>query len=108
MTRLDTFDADAQAQPPDGQLAQVEQSMCGREGHTVVAANVGGQATLLEKPLKCCESVVFASGRESFACEEKAAGVVSDGQRVAVMLVAQQELAFVVGAPELIGPLAWR
>src|SRR5215469_5851077 len=98
---LDAFDADGQTQPPDGQLAQVEQSMCGSEGHTVVAANVGGQTALAKKPLKCCESVVFTSGTESFAGEQKAAGVVSDGQRVAVMLVAQQKLAFVVGAPEL-------
>jgi hypothetical protein len=50
VTRLDPFDADAQPQPPDGELAQVEQRMRGREGHAVITANVGGQAALFKKP----------------------------------------------------------
>jgi hypothetical protein len=50
MTRLDALDADAEAQPPDRQLAQVEQSVCGSEGHAVVAADIGGKAALLKKP----------------------------------------------------------
>ena len=33
VTRLDPFDADAQAQPPDGELAQVEQRMRGGKRH---------------------------------------------------------------------------
>ena len=49
MAGLDAFDANAQAEPPDGELAQVEQGVCGSEGHAVVAADVGGQAALLEK-----------------------------------------------------------
>ena len=52
MTRLDALNADAQARPPDGQLAQVEQGMRGSKRHTVVAANVGGQAALSKKPFR--------------------------------------------------------
>ena len=52
MARLDAFDADAQAEPPDRELAQGEQGMSGSEGNAVIAADVGGQATLFKKPLK--------------------------------------------------------
>ena len=52
MAGLDAFDADAQAKPPDGEFAEVEQSVGGSERHAVIAANVGGQATFLKKPLK--------------------------------------------------------
>ena len=106
MAGLDALDADTQAQPPDGELAQVEQSVGGSEGHAVVAADVGGQAALLKKPLKHSKSVIFSGGRKRFAGEQITAGVIGDRQRIAVLLIAQQELAFVIGAPELIGALA--
>jgi hypothetical protein len=59
----------------------------GSEGNTVIAANVGGQATLLKKSFKHSESVVFLGGREGFTGEEKPAGVVGDRQRIAVLVV---------------------
>jgi hypothetical protein len=86
----------------------MEQGVCGSEGHAVVAADVGGQATIFKQPLKYSESVVFLGGRKRFTSEEKAAGVVGDGERVAVLVISQQELAFVVGAPEIVGPLSQR
>ena len=49
MAGLDALDANAQPQPPDRQLAQVEQSMRGSERHAVIAADVGGQAALFKK-----------------------------------------------------------
>ncbi len=48
VTWLDPFDADAQPQPPDGELAQVEQRRRGRKGHAVVTANVGGRPRSLK------------------------------------------------------------
>ena len=84
----------------------MEQGVCGSEGHAVVAADVGAQATIFTQPLKYSESVVFLGGRKRFTSEEKAAGVVGDGERVAVLVISQQELAFVVAAPELMGFLA--
>ena len=48
MTRLDAFNANAQPEPPDGEFAQVEQSVCGSEGDAVIATDVGGQATLFK------------------------------------------------------------
>src|SRR4029434_10459720 len=79
--------------------------MCGSKGHAVVAANVGGQAALLKKPFKYGESVVFPGRRKRLTTEEKPAGVVGNGEGIAVFVNTKQEFAFVVGAPELIGPL---
>jgi len=60
----------------------MEQGVCGSEGHAVVAADVGGQATIFEQALKYSESVVFLGGRKRFTSEEKAAGVVGNGERL--------------------------
>ena len=82
--------------------------MRGSEGHTVITANVGGQAALAKKPFKYGKSILLPSRRKRLAGEQKTAGVVGDRERVAVVLVAEQELAFVVSAPELVGSLPQR
>ncbi len=46
MARLDALDANAQPEPSDGELAQVEQGVGGSEGHAVVAADVGRPRSL--------------------------------------------------------------
>jgi hypothetical protein len=76
------------------------------EGHAVVAAHVGGQAAFAKKPLQYSKSVVFPSRKKRLTSEEKAAGVIGDGERIAVLMIAQQELALVIGAPQLIRFLA--
>src|ERR1700682_2056034 len=106
MAWLDPFDADAEPEPPNRQLAQVEESVSGSERNTVIAADVGGQAALLKKPFKHDESVVFFGGRKRLTGEEKTAGVIGHGQRAAVLTIAEQELTFVIGAPKLVGLLA--
>ena len=80
--------------------------MCGSERHIVIAADVGGQAAFLKKPLKHRESVLFPGRRKGFTGEQKAAGMVGDRQRITVLVIAEQELPFVIGAPQLIGALA--
>ena len=82
--------------------------MSGSEGNAVVAADVGGQAALLKKPLKHSKSVVFFGGGKRLAGQQIPAGMIGDGQRVAVVMIAQQELALVIGAPQFIGALAQR
>ena len=89
MAGLNAFDADTQPKPPHRQLAQVEQGVRGSEGHTVIAADVGGQSTLSKKPFKHSESVHFPCRRKRLAGEEKAAGVVGDGERVTILTIAQ-------------------
>src|SRR5215468_4145557 len=58
-TGFNALDANAEAKPPDRKFAQVEQGVSGSERYAVVAADVGGQAALLKKPLKHRESVVY-------------------------------------------------
>jgi hypothetical protein len=76
------------------------------KGHAVVAADVSGQTALAKKPLKYGESVIFSGRRKGLTGEQKTAGVVGDGQRVAVLVISQQELAFVIGAPQFVGTLS--
>jgi hypothetical protein len=45
---LDAFNADAQAEPPDGEFAEMKQSVRGSERHSIIAADVGRQAALLK------------------------------------------------------------
>ena len=70
--------------------------------------SVGRQAPLLKKPLKHNKSVVFPGRRKRFTSEQKTAGVIGDRERIAVLAIAKQELAFVIRTPELIGPLSQR
>jgi hypothetical protein len=44
MTGLDAFDGDAQTQPPDGELGEVEQRVGRGEGNAVVRAHADRQA----------------------------------------------------------------
>jgi hypothetical protein len=46
---LDALDVDSKAQPPDGELAQVEQGVGAGEGHAVVGADGFWQAAFLER-----------------------------------------------------------
>src|SRR5271169_5081907 len=55
MTGPNAFDADAQAQPPDGQLRQIEKSIRRSERNAIVGADRLRQATLLEQALKGCK-----------------------------------------------------
>jgi hypothetical protein len=106
VARFDALNTNPQPQPPHGELAEIEQGVRGSKGHTVIAADVGRQAALFKKPLKHCESVLFPGRRKGFTGEQKPAGVVGDRQRIAVLAISEQELAFVIGAPQLIGALA--
>ena len=40
MSRFDPFNADAQAQPPDRQFAEIKQGVSGSEGHAIITADV--------------------------------------------------------------------
>src|SRR6266404_1255722 len=106
MARLDAFDANTQPEPPDRELAQVEQGVGGSEGNAVIAADVGRQAALLKKPFKHGKSVVFFGTRKSLTGVEVTAGMIGDGQRIAVLTIPQQELALVIGAPQFVRTLA--
>jgi hypothetical protein len=40
--------------------------------------------------------------------ETKTAGMIGYGEQITVLALAKQELTFVIGTPELIGPLSQR
>src|ERR1700724_4120511 len=52
-----------------------------------MSLRVLGQATLLGKPLKHRESVVFSGRRKRFTSEEKTAGMIGDGERITVLAI---------------------
>src|SRR2546425_8720177 len=57
---LDAFDGDAQAEPPDRELRQIEQGIGAGEGNSVIRADTDGEPTLGEQPLEGGKSQVFA------------------------------------------------
>ena len=52
MARLDALDGDAEAQPPDRELGEIEQGVGTGEGHAVVGADGQRQAALAKQPLE--------------------------------------------------------
>src|SRR5260370_42122594 len=54
------------------------------------------------KPFKHGKSVVFFGARKRLTGEEITAGMIGDGQWIAVLMIPQQELALVIGAPQFI------
>jgi len=68
----------------------------------VVGANGAGQPHLLERPLEGGEGVPRLCRRQRLAREQIPAGKVGDGQRIAVPPIGEHELAFVVGAPQIV------
>src|SRR5205085_7756198 len=62
-----------------------------------------GQTELLEHALEHREGIGFRGGRYGFATQQIAAGKIADGERIAITAIGEHELAFVVGAPQLVG-----
>jgi hypothetical protein len=60
---------------------------------------LAGRPRSFEQPLKHCESVLFPGRRKGFTGRQKPAGVIGDGQRIAVLVITQQEFTFVIGTP---------
>src|ERR1700682_767731 len=108
MSGLDAFNPNAKPQPPNREFAQVEQRLRRSKRNAVIAADVGGQATLLKKPLKHSKSVFLFGGGQRFAGQQITAGVIGDRQRITILAITQQEFPFVISAPQFIGLLTQR
>jgi hypothetical protein len=78
----------------------------GHEGNAIVRADGERQSALMEQVLERGKCKVFARGFERLAEQQIARGMVADGQRIAVGLVAELKLAFVIDTPEIVGGLA--
>ena len=108
MTGTNAFDADAEPQPPDRELGEIEQTVGRSEGNTVVGTDGQRQTPFFEKTLKGNKGGVFAIGLQGLAQQQITGSVVGDGERVTVALVGQLELALIVGAPQIIGVQTFR
>src|ERR1051325_6234616 len=60
MAWLDALDCNAEPEPPDRELREMEQGIGTGKGHAVVGADGQRQTTLAEQPLKGCNRRVFA------------------------------------------------
>src|SRR5882757_1836130 len=67
MAGLDAFDGDAEPEPPDRELREIEQGIGTGEGHAVVGAHGKRQAALAEQPFEGGNCRLFAGGIERFA-----------------------------------------
>src|SRR5688572_11733028 len=97
VTGLDALDRDAEAEPPDRHLGQVEQGIRAGKGNAIVGTNGLRHAPLLEELLEGRDSEILAGGVQSFTKQQEARGVVGDGQRIAVLPIAEPELTIEVG-----------
>src|SRR5439155_1453803 len=100
LARLDALDANAEPQPPHRQFAQPVERMPRRKGHPVVGANRTWEPEVLERPLEDGKRKLLLRRRQRLAGQQVAAREVGDGERIAVLPIAELELAFVVGTPE--------
>ena len=103
MARFDALDGDAEAEPPDRQLGEVEERVRAGERNAIIGADGAWQPALAEETLESGHRRLLADGIERLAHEQETGSVVGDGKRVAVAAVAEAELAFEVGAPQIIG-----
>jgi hypothetical protein len=103
MTGLDAFDLDSEAQPPDGKLAQVIQGVGRSEWDAVIGADGRRESPFLENALKDGHGVGFFGVLQTFAGQKKAAGEISDGERITVAGISQSKLALVIRAPKFVG-----
>src|SRR5262245_3615639 len=103
MSGSDALEADTEAQPPHGELGQAEQGTGRSEGGTVIGTDRCGQAEVFERSFEDGEGEVRLGGLKTFAGEQIARAIVTDGERVTVLMVTEHELALVVGAPQAVG-----
>jgi len=89
MSRLDAFDGDAQAKPPDSEFADVEQSMRGGEGHSVITATlpqvsrilkVAGRAVCIAFSV-CCRVLPYSKTRNNLEQNRRKLPALARGRR---------------------------
>src|SRR6202047_4735566 len=102
MARLEALDGNAEPQPPNGESAQVEETIGRGEGHAVVGTDGLGQAAFLKQALKSGKGSLFLDRLHGLAEQKITAGMIGNGQGVTIPLIPQHELALVVGGPQSI------
>jgi hypothetical protein len=67
-----------------------------------------GGPRFAKQPLESVDDRSFAGRLQGLAKEQKARGVIGDGERIAMTAVAKLELALEIGAPQVIWRLSGR
>src|SRR5262247_357048 len=76
--------------------------MRGRKRDPVIRSNYLRKSQLLEGALDDREREFLLGCQQRLACQQITTGEVSDGQGIAVLAIAEEKFAFVVGTPERI------
>ena len=79
VARLDPLDLDAEAEPPDRKLGEVEQGIGTCEGNAIVGADDLGQAELLERGFKYREGKRFPGAGQSSVMAKRSENSTTTG-----------------------------
>src|SRR6202050_5606989 len=93
MAKMGAPGGNARGQAHKGESAQVEETIGRGEGHAVVGTNGLGQAAFPKQALKGSKGALFLDGLHGLAEQKVTAGVIGNGQGVAIPLISQHELA---------------
>ena len=100
MPRLAALDLNPETEPPHRELAEPVQRVGGRERDAVVGPNHVRESKFLEGALEDRKREFFLGRQQGLARQQVAAGEVGDRQGIAVLAIAEQKFALVVGTPE--------
>src|SRR6185436_11174133 len=101
MAGNDPFDGDAEANPPKrepGKPCQTRRS----ERTAIVRQDCAREAVFTEDPLECALRMRPFVRRKRIAREQVTAHVIDHGQRIAVAMIAEEEMALVVDRHEVV------
>src|SRR5258708_28282098 len=97
--KRDSVKDNDEPQTANSESAQVEETIGRGEGHAIVGTNGLRQAAFLKQALKGSKSALFLDRLHGLAEQEVTAGVIGNGQGVAISFISEHELALLVGAP---------
>lgn len=93
---------DPQAQPPHGERGESAERLRG-EGHPVVRADAPGQAVLGKGASEHRLALTGLRTGQPLTAQQHPAVPIRDGERIAVLTIAELELAFEVRGPNRVG-----
>ena len=91
MARANALDRNAEAQPPDRKPGELKKAVRRSEGNAVIGADRLRQAAFPEQALEGRKRQIFAGGFQRFAQQQKARGLIGDGERITVAFIARAE-----------------
>ena len=100
MTWRDPLQLDAKAEPPHRELAEAIEGMRGGKRQPVIGSNPSRETKFFERALEHGKGKFLLCRRQRLTRQQIPAGEIRDGERIAVLPIAEQELAFIVRAPQ--------